>query len=89
MADHRPTDLAAGWEQTAAFGPTHLRLDLIIHLDGPDGSAGFSIERRDGINQQRVSLVVKPHVALGSVAGLAMSDMLTVLEEALRELAPF
>lgn len=73
----------------AAFPPDTIRLDLVIHLLGPSGLAQYSIERRDGLDGDRQSLVVRPHIALTSVGAIATADFLELLSQAREDLAAF
>lgn len=89
MARHRDAPHRISWEQLSLVKPAMIRLDLVIHLDGPSGTAQYSIERRDGLEQARVSCNVVPHRGLDSVGPVAAAELLATLRLALEDLSPF
>jgi len=89
MAEESDTYPQYCWQQGTLMPPNQIRLDLVVHLDGVSGSAQYSVERSEGIDQLRTALVVRHGYPLEKVGPLAVAEFLAALRVAVSALSPF
>jgi len=89
VARPKPAPHRITWEQEPLLPPAHITIELRLHLDGPRGTAGWSLAVFDGLESTQSTVRCRPVGSTELIYAEALEVLAAQFDLELLRLSPF